>query len=154
MSLQGIAAFKAANRILPSETNDLLRELNRSIRTLIDTTPKYRPLLKSNNNNLSSNVADGVEIIKGAEIPTGHVGVFEDFNINFTTAAGTVRLVILDSGGNIRTDILRDINSSTNGTGRSVLESGEAIAIVGQSAGAGTFSAYVSGFLQKRQTVG
>lgn len=154
MSLETLALGKAADKILPNESENLLRSLNKSIQQLIDITPKYRPLLKSNNDVLSSNHADAVIILQGTTIPDGHVGVVEDFNINFTTVAGTVRLCVLDSGNGIRTDILRDINSSTNGTGRTVLEQGEKLAVVGQSAGAGVFSAYCSGFLQKRQVAG
>jgi len=45
--------------------------------------------------------------------------------------------------------LLRDISSSTNGTGATVLEQGEKIGIVGQTAGAGIFTAYISGTLQK-----
>ena len=45
--------------------------------------------------------------------------------------------------------MLRDITSSVNGTGKTVLEQGERLAVLGQSAGAGVFGIYVSGFLQK-----
>ena len=73
----------------------------------------------------------------------------EDFNVNFTTVAGTVRLVILDKSNNIIQDLLRDISSSTNGTGKTVIEEGQKIGVVGQSAGAGIFTVYITGSLQK-----
>ena len=111
--------------------------------------PKPQIFLKSANNNLSSNVADGVIILAGMRIPLNHRASVEDFNINFTTAAGTIRLVILDSNDTIITDVLRSVTASTNGTGKTVLEQGQALAVVGQSAGAGVFSVYCSGTIQK-----
>src|SRR3990167_11527611 len=91
--------------------NVLENALNRNA----DLIPKPQIFLKSANNNLSSNVADGVLILAGMRIPQGHRASVEDFNINFTTIAGTIRLVILDSNDNIITDVLRSITSSTNG---------------------------------------
>ena len=126
-----------------------LQTLNNSLQRNADLIPKPQIFLKSANNNLSSNVADGVLILAGIRIPQGHRASVEDFNINFTTVAGTIRLVILDSSDNIITDVLRSVTSSTNGTGKTVLEEGQALAVVGQSAGAGVFSVYCSGTIQK-----
>lgn len=123
--------------------------LNQSLNRNADLIPKPQIFLKSNNNNLSSNVADAVLILSGVKIPQGHRATVEDFNINFTTVAGTVRLVILDAAENIITDVLRSINSSTNGTGKTVLEEGQSLAVVGQVAGAGVFSVYCSGTIQR-----
>ena len=134
---------------LPNPVNDNILFLAAQLQRNADLIPKPQIFLKSNNNNLSSNVADGVMILAGTLIPLGHRGTVEDFNVNFTTAAGTVRLVIIDSNGTIITDVLRTINSSTNGTGKTVLEQNQALAVVGQSAGAGTFSVYCSGTIQK-----
>ena len=123
--------------------------LNQALQRNADLIPKPQIFLKSANNNLSSNVADGVLILAGMRIPQKHRASVEDFNINFTTVAGTIRLVILDSNDTIITDVLRSITSSTNGTGKTVLEEGQALAVVGQSAGAGVFSVYCSGTIQK-----
>ena len=125
--------------------NVLENALNRNA----DLIPKPQIFLKSANNNLSSNVADGVLILAGMRIPQNHRASVEDFNVNFTTVAGTVRLVILDSNDTIITDVLRSVASTTNGTGKTVLEQGQALAVVGQSAGAGVFSVYCSGTIQK-----
>lgn len=124
--------------------------LQNSILQQIEKQPIPQIFLKSGIANiLSSNVADGVLILAGFPIPAGHRGSLEDFNVNFTTAAGTVRLVILDKQNNIIQDLLRDITSSTNGTGKTVIEEGQKMGIVGQSAGAGLFTVYVTGTLQK-----
>ena len=124
--------------------------LQTSILRQVERLPQSQVFLKSGiGNTLSSNVGNGTLIYAGFPIPAGHKGRLEDFNVNFTTAAGTVRIVILDKQNNIIQDLLRDISSSTNGTGATVLEQGEKIGIVGQSAGAGIFTAYISGTLQK-----
>jgi len=124
--------------------------LQRSILSQIEKQPIPQIFLKSGlGNRLSSNVADGVLILAGFPIPAGHRGSLEDFNVNFTTVAGTVRLVILDKQNNIIQDLLRDITSSTNGTGKTVIEEGQKMGIVGQTAGAGIFTVYVTGTLQK-----
>jgi len=124
--------------------------LNESILEQIRRIPQAQIFLKSGlGNTLSSNVANDVLIFAGFPIPAGFRGALEDFNVNFTTAAGTVRIVILDKQNNIIQDLLRDISSSTNGTGKTILEEGQKIGIVGQTAGAGIFTAYISGTLQK-----
>ena len=124
--------------------------LQRSILKQAEKQPIPQIFLKSGiANNLSSNVADGVLILAGFPIPADHRGSLEDFNVNFTTVAGTVRLVILDKQNNIIQDLLRDISSSTNGTGKTVIEEGQKMGIVGQTAGAGIFTVYVTGTLQK-----
>ena len=124
--------------------------LQSSILRQVERQPIPQIFLKSGlGNTLSSNVNNGVLILAGFPIPAGHRGSLEDFNVNFTTVAGTVRLVILDKSDNIIQDLLRDISSSTNGTGKTVIEEGQRIGVVGQSAGAGIFTVYITGSLQK-----
>ena len=124
--------------------------LQSSILRQVEKQPIPQIFLKSGiGNTLSSNKTDGELILSGFSIPTGFRGSLEDFNVNFTTVAGTVRLVILDKQNNIIQDLLRDISSSTNGTGKTVIEEGQKIGVVGQSAGAGIFTVYITGSLQK-----
>ncbi len=124
--------------------------LQNSILEQIKRIPQNQIFLKSGiGNTLSSNVVDGVLIMAGFPIPAGFRGAVEDFNVNFTTAAGTVRIVILDKQNAIIQDLVRDITNSTNGTGKTIIEEGQKIGIVGQSAGAGVFTVYMSGTLQK-----
>ena len=148
MSIETLLAGKAIDQIAQNNISLLLGELNEAVRISNNLVPKPFVFLKSNNDNLSSNVNDGVLILNGPPMPAKTKGVVEDFNVNYTTAAGTVRLVILTASNVIRIDILRDITSSTNGTGRTVLEEGERLAVVGQTAGAGVFSVYCSGAIQ------
>jgi len=149
MSFETLIAGKVLEQQAQSDIALLLGELNATVRRSNDLVEKPFVFLKSANNILSSNVSNGVIILSGPPVRRGHKGVVEDFNINYTTTAGTVRLVILDASENIIIDILRDITSSTNGTGRTVLEEGERLAVVGQTAGAGVFSVFCSGAVQK-----
>lgn len=142
--LQNLNSKQVAEAQLQSELR-----LTQELTALRESQPKPFLFLKSTNNNLSSNVADGVIILKGLPVPPNNRATIRDFNVNFTTTAGTIRLVILDSNDTILIDVLRDINSSTNGTGSTVLEEGQKLAIVGQSAGAGVFSVYCTGDTQK-----
>lgn len=149
MSLETFLGSQALSNSSNNVLLDALSDLQTVARRQVELVQKPFVFLKSNNNNLSSNVADGILILNGPLVQQGHKGVVEDFNVNFTTAAGTIRLVILNAQNGIVTDILRDINSSTNGTGKTVLEEGQRLGIVGQTAGAGTFSVYCSGYMQK-----
>ena len=132
--------------------NQLLKgieKLEKAILKQIDIAREPIVILRSSGANLSSNVADSVLILESAPTPQDRKIVVEDFNVNFTTAAGVVRVVILDSNSNIVNNLLRDVNSSTTGTGKTVLETGDRLAVVGQTAGAGTFGVYFSGYSQK-----
>ena len=126
-----------------------IERLEKAILKEIQTNREPIVILRSNGANLSSNVGDGVLILESAPTPNDRKVVVEDFNVNFTTAAGTVRVVILDANGNEVNNLLRDVNSSTTGTGKTVLETGDRLAVVGQTAGAGTFGVYFSGYSQK-----
>ena len=150
MSVEMAAAGLLASRESGKALEAAIVLLQQSILQQVEKQPIPQIFLKSGiANTLSSNVADGVLIMAGFPIPADHRGSLEDFNVNFTTAVGTVRLVILDKSNNIIQDLLRDISSSTNGTGKTILEAGQKMGIVGQTAGAGIFTVYVSGTLQK-----
>lgn len=142
-----------ASQVLGNQSDNRLlagiERLERAILKSIESQQQPLVILRSNGANLSSNVADGVLILESQRCPPEHKIVIEDFNVNFTTAAGTIRVVILDSNGNEVNDVLRDVSSSTNGTGKSVLEEGDRLAVVGQTAGAGIFGVYFSGYRQK-----
>ena len=127
-----------------------IAELNRNIKSLADQTPKGFIFLKGSSG-LSSNVNANIRILAGPQIPQGYKATVKDFNLIFSTVAGTVRLVIMDQNYNIIQPLLTAINSTTNGLGETVLESNQRLAVVGESAGAGTFTVYCSGILQKNE---
>ena len=150
MSLETLIASQVLGKMSSKGLEEAIVLLNQSILKQLEAIPKNQIFLASGiNNTLSSNVANNVLIMAGFPIPAGHRGALEDFNVNFTTVAGTIRIVILDSANTIISDLLRDVSSSTNGTGKTILEQGQKIGIVGQTAGAGIFTVYISGTLQK-----
>ena len=87
----------------------------------------------------------------GTPVPPGFKGLVEDFNVNFVTAAGTVQIVIMENRQVINR-ILRNISSDTSGIGKTVLDEGQYLAVVGQTAGAGQFTCYCSGVIVKQVT--
>ena len=150
MSLETLIASQVLGKMSSKGLEEAIVLLNQSILKQLEAIPKNQIFLASGiNNTLSSNVANNVLIMAGFPIPAGHRGALEDFNVNFTTVAGTIRIVILDSANTIISDLVRDVSSSTNGTGKTILEQGQKIGIVGQTAGAGVFTVYISGTLQK-----
>ena len=152
MSIESFFLSRAADKLDVNGFGEKIDRLTNTIEKFIDIQPEYMAILKSNKDEFSSNQSDGTIIDKSIRIPAGFRFVVEDFNINFTTVAGTIRITILDGNDNEKIDVLRDITSSTNGTGRTVLDAGERIAVLGQSAGAGVFGVYLSGFLQKMRS--
>jgi len=139
-----------------SQKSDVLLETqietNRLLRRLVQLTPDPIVLLRSQGDNLSSNVADGVLILESQPCPNNFKMIVTDWNLNFTTVAGTVRVVVLDANGTIVNNVLLNVNSSINGNGGAVLEPGQRLAVIGSTAGAGVFGCYFSA--DKKQTGG
>ncbi len=161
MSLESIFSNLVTNRISQNLGNtefDLhtlvlgIDVLNRNIKSLADQTPKGFIFLKGPTG-LSSNVSANVEILAGPQIPQGYKAIIKDFNLIYSTAAGAVRLVIGDANRNIIQPLLIGINSTTNGLGETVLEENQRLMVVGETAGAGTFTVYCSGILQRNVTL-
>jgi len=148
MSAEGIASMFLGNKG-QSELKLILEQLNTNIEIQTEKIEKPFIFLRSNRNNLSSNVADDASILVGPKTPQGFQGIIEDFNINFSTVAGTIKLVIMDANEQILNNLILDITASQSGIGRTVLENGQRLAVVGQTAGAGIFGVYCAGFLRR-----
>ena len=129
-----------------------IAELNKNIKSLADQTPKGFIFLKGPTG-LSSNVSANVEILAGPQIPQGYKATIKDFNLIYSTAAGAVRLVIMDANKTIIQPLIPTINSTVNGIGETVLEENQRLGVVGETAGAGTFTVYCSGILQRNVTL-
>jgi len=151
MSLESLFATAITNKLNPvQDIAPLISQLTKSINSLVDITPKSAIFLKGSTA-LSSNVSANVLILAGSLIPSGYKATVEDFNIIFSTAAGTIRLVIMDANFNIIQPLLVSISNTTNGLGKTVLEENQRLAIVGEISGAGSFTTYCSGILKKNQ---
>jgi len=119
------------------------------LKNIVDSFPKPFVFLKTDNTGISSNINADVLAVPGTPVPPGHKGLVEDFNLNFSTAAGTVQIVVMQNR-QIVNRIVRNINADTSGIGKTVLDEGQYLAIVGQTAGAGQFTSYCSGVLVKQ----
>lgn len=132
-----------------TEIANALREVAVELREVIQSFPKPFVFLRSEPAGVSSAQSENVLIIAGTPVPRGFKGQIEDFNVNFSTVAGTVKLAILNASGNRISDILLDINSNTSGIGKTILDEGQTLAVLGQTSGAGVFSVYCSGVIIK-----
>ena len=152
MSLESIFSSILSNKLSQNNDVNILSQsfiiLSNQIKNLADQTPKGFIFLKGATG-LSSNVNANVEILAGPQIPQGYKATIKDFNLIYSTAAGAVRLVIGDSNKNIIQPLLPGISSTTNGLGEAVLEENQRLMVVGETAGAGTFTVYCSGILQR-----
>ena len=126
-----------------------IEQLNNSIQQLVNITPKATIFLKSNNNNLSVDQAANAVMLQGPKVPLGYKGIIEDYNVNFTTAGGTVKFSVMTPSDTVYIDTNRNISSSSNGLGRTVLEEGQSLALIVQSQGVGVVSVLCTGTLQK-----
>ena len=133
------------NTIIESAINQLVEKLDK----VAESRDRPFVFMKAADDTISGNLSANTILIRGTPVPRGFKGVVEDFNINFGTAAGTLRLIIIDPSGNKSNAILSDITSNTSGIGATVLDEGEALAIEVQTQGASTFGVYFSGKIQK-----
>ena len=152
MSLESLFSSILTNKLSQNGDVNILSQsfiiLSNQIKNLADQTPKGFIFLKGATG-LSSNVNANVEILAGPQIPQGYKATIKDFNLIYSTAAGAVRLVIGDSNKNIIQPLLTGITTTTNGLGETVLEENQRLMVVGETAGAGIFTVYCSGILQK-----
>lgn len=116
---------------------------------VVESFEKPFVFMQAGNDTISGNLPADTILIRGTPVPRGFRGIIKDTNVNFGTAAGAVKLVILNSAGNIRNDVLDDITSNTSGIGSIVLNEGDQIALVVQTQGASTFGCYFSGKIMR-----
>ena len=106
--------------------------------------------MKAEDDILTADQAAGTIIIKGTPVPRGFKGVVEDFNVTFGTAAGEIKLIIVDPSGNKANTVLSGIQNNTSGVGATVLDEGEALGLEVVTQGASsTLGCYFSGKIQK-----
>lgn len=155
MSLSTLSFLKSAQEA--NNNTQVIGALSADFKAVIDELrnvargfPKPFVFLKTDNIGVSSAVNADVLLVLGNPIPKGYKGQIEDFNINFSTAAGTVQIVIMQNK-QIINRVLRNISSDTSGIGKVVLDEGQQLAIVGQTSGAGQFTTYCSGVIIKEQ---
>ena len=91
-------------------------------------------------------------LVKGKLVPDGYEAVLNDFSFLKTNSKITVDLYILDSKLKVMPfPILKDITSSTNGTGVTHLQEGQCLALLlrGKGDGRSKISGYATGSIKK-----
>ena len=149
MSLSTLSFLSNLGKQPESIKGDLQQVLS-GLNRVAEGFPKPYTFLKTQPSGVTTDEAADVLLALGSPVPRGYKGQVEDFNINFSTVAGTVQLVIYDGSNNLRARILRNISSDTSGIGKTILDEGERLALVGQTAGAGVASVYCSGTIVRQ----
>ena len=147
-----LSAQNQANAQAFADLNTGIGQLNQGIKTLAEKQPRPFTFLNLNNQGVSVNFAANTIIVAGIPVPNGYRGRVKDFNINFTTSGGTIGYAILDyNGRNIIQIVTPNINSSSSGFGDTILDSNTCIGIIVTVQGAGVFTGYLSGEIEKIQ---
>lgn len=149
MSLNQILTGLGAIKSIQSDTDRGFSQAVQELKNIVQSFPKPFVFIKTDNTGVTSNISADVLAVPGIPIPEGFKGLVEDFNVNFSTAAGTVQIVVMQNR-QIINRILRNVNSDTSGIGKTVLDEGQYLAVVGQTAGAGQFTCYCSGVIVKQ----
>ena len=150
--LAQVTATNQANAQAFADLTTGIGQLNQGIKNLSDKQPRPFTFLNLNNQGVSVNFAANTVIVAGIPVPNGYRGRVKDFNINFTTSGGTIGYAILDyNGKNIIQIVTPNINSSSSGFGDTILDSNTCIGIIGTVQGAGVFTGYLSGEIEKIQ---
>jgi len=133
-----------------SKLFDLLIRLEESIDKQARRIPRFTKLLRSSSQLISLNGTAGDIILLGPPVPANHIGIVTDISVNFSTSGGTAKLSVVDpSGKTVLNDVARDLSATASGQATTVLDEGERIALVIQTAGVGALGVLVSGKFQE-----
>jgi len=128
-------------------------QLNQSIELQSKISDIPYVFLRSNGQRLSTTGTAGDFIITGNPVPPGFRGTVEDFNVTFGTSGGTVELVILDQNNNLINFLVTAITANQNGSGATVLEEGQKLAIRLNTSGAGVIGTFCSGKIKRTNVI-
>ncbi len=159
MSFEAIASNIINNKV--NEKNgasvetltSALNTLNQSVELQSKISDIPYVFLRSNGQRLSTTGTAGDLIITGNPVPPGFRGTVEDFNVTFGTSGGTVELVILDQNNNLINFLVTAITANQNGSGATVLEEGQKLAIRLNTSGAGVIGTFCSGKIKRTNVI-
>jgi hypothetical protein len=130
-----------------------LKTLNQSVELQSKITEIPYVFLRSNGQRLSTTGSAGDLLVTGNPVPPGFRGTVEDFNVTFGTAGGTVEIVILDQNNNLINFLVQSITSNQNGSGATVLEEGQKLAIRLNTSGSGIIGTFCSGKIKRTNVI-
>ena len=159
MSFEAIASNIINNKVNEKNGSGVesltsaLNTLNQSVELQSKIVDIPYVFLRSNGQRLSTTGTAGDLIITGNPVPPGFRGTVEDFNVTFGTAGGTVELVIVDQNNNLINYLVTAITANQNGSGATVLEEGQKLAIRLNTSGAGLIGTYCSGKIKRTNVI-
>ena len=157
MSIESTIGSIVSNGVVNKQNNDnlvqALDNLNNSVSNAAKISEIPFVFLRSNGERISTTGTAGDLIIVGPSCPAGFMGTIEDFNVTFGTSGGTVELVILDSNNQVLNFLVKSITANQNGSGATVLQEGQRIAVRLNTSGSGLIGAFCSGKIKRTNTI-
>ena len=157
MSLENTIGSIISNKVSQNGSNEnlvqALTNLNNSVTNAAKISEIPFVFLRTNGERVSTTGTAGDLIVIGSSCPAGFMGTIEDFNVTFGTTGGTVELVILDSNNQVINFLVKSITANQNGSGATVLQEGQRIAVRLNTSGAGFIGAFCSGKIKRVNTI-
>ncbi len=157
MSIESTIGSIISNKVSDNGTSEnlvnALTNLNNSVENAAKISEIPFVFLRSNGERISTTGSAGDLIIVGPSCPAGFMGTIEDFNVTFGTSGGTVELVILDSNNQVLNFLVKSITANQNGSGATVLQEGQRIAVRLNTSGSGLIGAFCSGKIKRTNTI-
>ena len=157
MSIESTIGSIISNKVTDNNSSENLVEALSNLNNSVTNAAKISEIpfvfLRTNGERISTTGTAGDLIIVGSSCPAGFMGTIEDFNVTFGTSGGTVELVILDSNNQVLNFLVKAITANQNGSGATVLQEGQRIAVRLNTSGAGLIGAFCSGKIKRTNTI-
>ena len=157
MSLENTIGSIISNKVSDNGSSEnlvkALANLNNSVENAAKISEIPFVFLRTNGERVSTTGTAGDLIVIGSSCPAGFMGTIEDFNVTFGTTGGTVELVILDSNNQVINFLVKSITANQNGSGATVLQEGQRIAVRLTTSGSGLIGAFCSGKIKRTNTI-
>ena len=157
MSLENTIGSIISNKVSQNGANENLVQALSNLNNSVENAAKISEIpfvfLRTNGDRIAVAGTAGDLIVVGPSCPAGFMGTIQDFNVTFGTAGGTVELVIVDSNNQVINFLVKAITANQNGSGATVLQDGQRLAVRLNTAGAGIIGVFCSGKIKRTNTI-
>jgi hypothetical protein len=157
MSLENTIGSIISNKVSQNGANENLVQALANLNNSVENAAKISEIpfvfLRTNGERIAVAGTAGDLIVVGPSCPAGFMGTIQDFNVTFGTAGGTVELVIVDSNNQVINFLVKAITANQNGSGATVLQDGQRLAVRLNTAGAGIIGVFCSGKIKRTNTI-
>ena len=157
MSLENTIGSIISNIVSQNVANENLVQALANLNNSVENAAKISEIpfvfLRTNGERIAVAGTAGDLIVVGPSCPAGFMGTIQDFNVTFGTAGGTVELVIVDSNNQVINFLVKAITANQNGSGATVLQDGQRLAVRLNTAGAGIIGVFCSGKIKRTNTI-